>query len=75
MSIVNPPSISVTPRYKPEHQSRETLMRNKTFYEVIVETGSKRTENASMQKKVDKYRNSQEDFFKKIKSRYPKIRH
>ena len=50
-------------------------MRNKTFYEVIVETGSKRTENASMQKKVDKYRNSQEDFFKKIKSRYPKIRH
>lgn len=56
-------------------QSRENLMRNKTFYEVVVETGYKRSENASIKSKVDRYRQSDAEFFKHIKKKLPKLKH
>ena len=66
-------SKAITPRQpdKSMEQSRENLMRNKTFYEVVVETGSKRSENASIKSKVDRYRASDAEFFKHIKKKLP----
>ena len=50
-------------------------MRNKTFYEVVVETGSKRSENASINNKMDRYRASDAEFYKHIRNKLPRMRH
>ena len=50
-SLANVAKTARRPELK-RHSTRDNLLHNKTFYEVVVETGSKRSENASIERKV-----------------------
>ena len=50
-------------------------MHNKLFHECVVETGTKRSENASITNTLNRYRQSKDELYSGIKFKLPKLRH
>ena len=50
------------------------MLRNKTFYDVVVETGTKRAENATIERKASILRESSKELFKHIRNKLPRLK-